>query len=114
MSSRAAYGKNAGWDGKGRGSGRDKTRHDGPLGGMPSRSCSVAFARAAVASWGRAVRMSEAERGRGRALSGLGSSGRVSGLGSLGFGGEEEDMVAGGRLFGGKRSKVAKGEARVK
>lgn len=52
-----------------------------PLGGMPSTS-SLAFARAVEASWGREVRIRDAERGRGR----------VSGVGSSGMGGEREGV----------------------
>ena len=60
---------------------------NGPLGGMPSTS-SLALARAVVASWGREVRIKEAERG----------SGRVSGLGSSGMGGEREEVGESGMM----------------
>lgn len=50
-----------------------------PLGGMPSISV-LAFARAVCASWGREVRIREAERGRGREAE----------SGSSGMGGEVE------------------------
>lgn len=67
-----------------------------PLAGMPSTSLSLAFARAVVASWGREVRMREAERGRGRAAA-RAASGSSSGMGGdwEGLGEEEEDMVVG-------------------
>lgn len=52
---------------------------DGPLGGTSS---SLALARAVVASWGREVRIRDAERGRGSG----------EGLGSSGMGGEMEGL----------------------
>ena len=62
-----------------------------PLDGMPSLS-SPALARAAVASCGREVRMSEAERGRGRAA----ASGSSSGIGGDRAGVGESGMMCGG------------------
>lgn len=58
-----------------------------PLGGMPSVS-SLALARAVVASWGREVRIRDADRGRER----------VSGLGSSGMGGEREGLGESGMV----------------
>lgn len=60
---------------------------DRPLGGMPSTSA-LALARAVVASWGREVRIREADRGRER----------VSGLGSSGMGGEREGLGESGMV----------------
>lgn len=56
---------------------------------MPSTSL-LALARAAVASWGREVRIRDAERGRER----------VSGLGSSGMGGEREGLGESGMVGG--------------
>ncbi len=60
-----------------------------PFGGIPSTSL-LAFARAVCASWGREVRIRDAERGRGRSAD----------SGSSGMGGEREgEGVAGGDMF---------------
>lgn len=56
---------------------------------MPSTSL-LALARAVVASWGREVRIRDAERGRER----------VSGLGSSGMGGEREGLGESGMVGG--------------
>ena len=78
-----------GWDGEcggACGGGKERAVEE-PLGGMPSTS-SLAFARAVVASWGREVRIRDAERGRGR----------VSGVGSSGMGGEREGVGESGMV----------------
>jgi len=59
-----------------------------PLGGMPSM-LSLARARAVCASWGRDVRIREAERGRGRSADSW----------SSGIGAGEEGVVGSGILL---------------